>query len=104
MPVTSNPSAAQVRDLTRARAQRWPRGRRIAINIGRGLALAIVILWSLGPITMIMLAAFTPERDIFASGRSVLAWRPTLGNFVGLWTRWGDFFTGLTNSLIVKPK
>ena len=68
---------------------------------GRTVAVALVLLWSLGPIAMIVFAAFTPERDIFAPGRSLLAWRPTFEHFVGLWTRWGDFFTGLRNSLII---
>ena len=26
---------------------------------------------------------------------------PTIANYTGLWTRWGDFFAGLANSLIV---
>lgn len=83
------------------RAARTLRIRRIAITMGKALAVALVMLWSLGPITMIVLAAFTPERDIFATGRSALNWRPTLENFVSLWTRWGDFFAGLLNSFIV---
>ena len=56
--------------------------------------------WSLGPIALIVIAAFTPERDIFAVGPSA-GWRPTIENFVALWSRWGDFFAGLINSLIV---
>jgi multiple sugar transport system permease protein len=67
----------------------------------RALAVVVVLLWSLGPIAMIAIAAFTPERDIFASGRSLLAWRPTFEHFIGLWTRWNDFFTALRNSLII---
>ena len=97
MTAISNLPAAEASAST----QPWLWGRRIAAKLGRGLALGIVMVWSLGPITLIVLAALTPERDIFASGRSVLAWRPTLDNFVALWVRWGDFFTGLTNSLIV---
>jgi multiple sugar transport system permease protein len=74
--------------------------RRIAAILGKTLAVALILLWSVGPIAMIVKAAFTPERDIFAVG-SAVAWRPTFDNFAALWTRWGDFFTGLTNSLIV---
>jgi multiple sugar transport system permease protein len=71
------------------------------VAAARVLAVAVVLLWSLGPIAMIAFAAFTPERDIFASGRSLLAWRPTFEHFIGLWTRWGDFFTALRNSFII---
>ena len=28
-------------------------------------------------------------------------WRPTIDNFVALWSKWGDFFAGLANSLII---
>lgn len=84
-----------------ALAERAQRRRQIAISIAKTLAVVLVLLWSLGPITMIVLAAFTPESDIFATGKSIWDWRPTLANFVGLWTRWGDFFSGLFNSLIV---
>jgi multiple sugar transport system permease protein len=74
--------------------------RRIGAILGKALAVAFILFWSIGPIAMIAKAAFTPERDIFAVG-SLTAWRPTIDNFIALWTRWGDFFTGLTNSLIV---
>jgi multiple sugar transport system permease protein len=80
-------------------AEPW-RLRRLAAAAGKLLAMAFVLLWSLGPIALIVVAAFTPEREIFAVGPSA-GWRPTLENFVALWTKWGDFFTGLLNSLIV---
>jgi multiple sugar transport system permease protein len=73
--------------------------RGLATALGKGVALLFILIWSIGPIALIAMAAFTPERDIFAATRT--GWRPTLDNFVGLWTRWGDFFAGLTNSLIV---
>jgi multiple sugar transport system permease protein len=74
--------------------------RRIGAIFGKALAVAVILLWSVGPIAMIVTAALTPERDIFAVG-SATVWHPTIENFVALWTRWGDFFTGLANSLIV---
>jgi multiple sugar transport system permease protein len=70
------------------------------VVLGRAAAVILVLLWSLGPIALIVIAAFTPERDIFAVGPSA-GWRPTIENFVALWSRWGDFFAGLINSLIV---
>jgi ABC-type sugar transport system, permease component len=66
--------------------------------LGKAVAVALVLAWSLGPIALIVTAAFTPERDIFATG---VGWRPTFENFVALWQRWGDFFSGLANSFIV---
>jgi multiple sugar transport system permease protein len=69
-------------------------------RLGRLIAVIFVLLWSIGPIAMIAIAAFTPEQDIFAVDRST-GWHPTLANFIALWTRWGDFFIGLHNSLIV---
>jgi multiple sugar transport system permease protein len=72
----------------------------IGANLAKVIAVAFVLLWSLGPIALIAVAAFTPERDIFAVGSSA-GWRPTAENFVALWARWGDFFHGLFNSLVV---
>jgi multiple sugar transport system permease protein len=76
--------------------------RRWAIRLARALAVAVVLVWSLGPIALIALAAFTPEREIFATGHAWSTWRPTLANFSGLWLRWGDFFHGLANSVVVS--
>jgi multiple sugar transport system permease protein len=75
--------------------------RRLAIRVAKAAAVAVVLLWSLGPIALIALAAFTPEREIFAAGHAWSAWRPTLAHFTGLWLRWHDFFQGLLNSAIV---
>jgi multiple sugar transport system permease protein len=74
--------------------------RRLAANIGKAIIVVLILVWSLGPIALIVSAALTPERDIFAVGATG-PWRPTLENFVHLWSRWGDFFAGLLNSLIV---
>ncbi len=74
--------------------------RRRAAGLGRLAALALVLVWSVGPIALIVVAAFTNEKEIFAFGARG-PWRPTLENFHGLWLRWGDFFAGLRNSLII---
>jgi len=74
--------------------------RRFLARLGRAVALAFVLLWSVGPIALIVGAAFTPEKEIF-SVTPQAGWRPTLENFVSLWAKWGDFFAGLANSLIV---
>jgi multiple sugar transport system permease protein len=75
--------------------------RRLPIRLAKAAAVAAVLLWSLGPIVLIVMAAFTPEREIFSPTHSLAAWRPTFANFSGLWLRWGDFFAGLLNSVIV---
>ena len=74
--------------------------RGIAVGLGKTAIVGLVLGWSIGPIALIAIAALTPERDIFAVGARG-PWHPTLENFVHLWTRWGDFFTALKNSLIV---
>src|SRR4051794_39155047 len=85
----------------RARAAATPLSmRRVAAALAKTFAVALILVWSVGPIAMIVMAAFTPERDIFSTGPATL-WRPTVENFVALWTQWGDFFAGLENSLIV---
>jgi multiple sugar transport system permease protein len=74
--------------------------RRAPAIIGKAIAAVVILVWSIGPIALIAIASITPERDIF-SAAGAGAWRPTLDNFVALWMKWGDFFAGLTNSLIV---
>jgi multiple sugar transport system permease protein len=74
--------------------------RRLAIRLGKALAVAAILAWSLGPIALIVSAAFKPERDIFAIPPR-LAFSPTLEHFIGLAARWPDFFRALLNSLIV---
>jgi multiple sugar transport system permease protein len=76
------------------------RPRRALIRGAKALAVAAVLAWSLLPIGMIVLASFKSDRDIFAVPPQ-LAFVPTLANYAALWARWGDFFTGLLNSLIV---
>lgn len=66
----------------------------------KGIAIAVVLAWSLIPIAMIMVSSFKTDRDIFAVPPR-FAFQPTLANYVALWERWGDFFHGLVNSFIV---
>lgn len=62
--------------------------------------LAVILVWSLLPIAMIVLSSFKTDRDIFAIPPR-FSFMPTLVNYVQLQARWGDFFSGLLNSLIV---
>lgn len=64
------------------------------------VAVAVVLAWSLAPILLIFMSSFKADRDIFAVPPR-LGFSPTLDNYVALVTRWGDFFSGLLNSLIV---
>jgi multiple sugar transport system permease protein len=75
------------------------RSSRLALAL-KGVALAAVLAWSLVPIGLIVLSSFKPDREIFRIPAR-LAFEPTLANYAALWTRWGDFFQGLANSLIV---
>jgi len=74
--------------------------RGVAIGLGKTVAVAAILLWSLLPIAFILVSSLKPERDIFAVPPS-FAFDPTWQHYLKLWTNWGQFFTGLLNSLIV---
>lgn len=69
-------------------------------RILKAIAILMVLGWSLMPIVLIALSSFKSDKDIFAAPPK-LAFVPTFENYIALWTRWGDFFTGLVNSLII---
>jgi multiple sugar transport system permease protein len=69
-------------------------------SAGRGVAVGLILVWSLAPIVLIVSASFKPQRDIFAVPPRLL-FEPTLEHYAGLWQRWPEFFTALLNSLIV---
>src|SRR5690606_18097593 len=48
----------------------------------------------------IVMSSFKPGRDIFAVPPKFV-FVPTFEHYVNLWERWGTFFDGLQNSLIV---
>ena len=73
---------------------------RLAVGAGKGVAVALILLWSLVPIAFVVLSSFKPGRDIFAVPPHLL-FRPTFEHYVTLWTKWHDFFHALLNSLIV---
>jgi multiple sugar transport system permease protein len=92
-PAPALPRRTRPRNVTLTPALFWS-------GMGKTLAVTAILLWSIGPIALIAMAAFTPERDIFSVAPST-GWHPTVENFVALWARWSDFFIGLKNSLIV---
>lgn len=73
---------------------------KLVLKALKALAIAVVLVWSLLPIALIVLSSFKADKDIFAAPPRMW-FEPTLNNYIGLWTRWGDFFAGLTNSLII---
>jgi multiple sugar transport system permease protein len=74
--------------------------RRPLVALGKGLAVALILAWSLAPIALIFSSSLKPEREIFAVPPR-LAFTPTLEHYATLWARWPDFFTALGNSLVV---
>jgi multiple sugar transport system permease protein len=66
----------------------------------KGLVTLLIAAWSLVPIGLIVMSSFKADRDIF-SVASPFKFEPTLANYAMLWSRWGDFFTGLWNSFLV---
>lgn len=73
---------------------------RLLIGLGKALAVIVLLLWSLVPIAFVVISSFKPGRDIFAvPPRHVFT--PTLDHYAALWTRWGVFFDGLWNSLLI---
>jgi multiple sugar transport system permease protein len=73
---------------------------RLAMRIGKAVALTVILAWSLGPIVLIVASSFKPERDIFATPPR-LAFTPTFAHYVDLVHKWPDFFKGLANSLMI---
>jgi multiple sugar transport system permease protein len=78
------------------RELRWKR----RASPGKLLATALILVWSLGPILLMVRASLTPEREIFAASHGIFT-TVTLENYQGLLREWGDFFAGLANSAII---
>ncbi len=76
------------------------RARRLPLALLKGVAVALILVWSLAPILLIVSASLKPERDIFAFPPT-LAFSPTFEHYAGLWERWPAFFHGLLNSAVI---
>ncbi len=68
-------------------------------RLGKALCLALIAIWSLGPIALVLSASLRPDREIFDPQQT--SFTITLSNYRNLWSNWGDFFTGMENSAIV---
>lgn len=66
----------------------------------RGLAIAMLAIWSLGPILLIVLSSFRPERDIFSPARRFNL-DVTFDNYSQLFAAFPQFLPNMGNSLIV---
>ncbi|MCR6670805.1 carbohydrate ABC transporter permease [Devosia ginsengisoli] len=66
----------------------------------RGLAIGMLGVWSLGPILLIVLSSFRPERDIFSPARRFNL-DVTLDNYTQLFATFPQFLPNMGNSLIV---
>ena len=76
------------------------RADRSLIAAGKGLAVAALLIWSLGPILFMVVSSLKPGPDIFAvPPRWVFA--PTAEHYAALTAKWGGFFEALGNSAIV---
>jgi multiple sugar transport system permease protein len=73
---------------------------RVAVSAGKAVAVVAIVVWSLSPISLIVLSSLKPGRDIFAVPPK-LVFDPTFEHYATLWQRWPTFFDGLLNSLIV---
>ncbi|QDZ12449.1 carbohydrate ABC transporter permease [Devosia ginsengisoli] len=66
----------------------------------RGLAIGMLGIWSLGPILLIVLSSFRPERDIFSPARRFNL-DVTFDNYTQLFAAFPQFLPNMGNSLIV---
>ncbi|MCJ9670671.1 MULTISPECIES: carbohydrate ABC transporter permease [unclassified Neorhizobium] len=73
---------------------------KLAIGLGKTVAVAVILVWSLFPIAFLVLSSFKPGQDIFAVPPK-LVFSPTVQHYVELWNGWGVFFSGLLNSTII---
>lgn len=76
------------------------RTNRLLIGVGKTIAVAMLLVWSLFPIAFIVMSSLKPGQEIFAVP-PVYLFQPTFEHYVSLWNRWGVFFEGLVNSTIV---
>ncbi len=73
---------------------------RLAVRTGKAVAVAAILVWSLGPILFLLSSSVKPGQDIFATPpRFVFA--PTFAHYLTLAEKWSGFFAGLWNSLVV---
>ena len=70
------------------------------VSVLRYIALAAILLWSGFPILLMMMASLKPDREIFKFPPDFI-FRPTLANYIELFTSRPAFFDALLNSIII---
>jgi multiple sugar transport system permease protein len=73
---------------------------KLAVGLGKTIAVIAILIWSLFPIAFIIMSAFKPGQDIFAVPPKFV-FTPTWQHFITLWSEWGMFFSSLVNSTII---
>lgn len=76
------------------------RAESLLVPLGKTLAVAAILVWSLFPIVFIVASSVKPGQDIFAVPPQWV-FEPTLQHYATLWAQWGVFFRGLWNSLLI---
>jgi multiple sugar transport system permease protein len=66
----------------------------------KAAVVALAVLWSVGPIALMVLASLRPPREIFDPSAGTL-FTPSLDSYRALIAQWPDFFAGMANSGIV---
>ena len=66
----------------------------------KGLAILVLVAWPLAPIAFVVMFSFKPAGEVSAYPPKWF-FTPTLANYIGLWTEFGEFFHTLFNSIIV---
>jgi multiple sugar transport system permease protein len=76
------------------------RRRRVLVGLGKAMAVAAILTWSLLPIAFVISSSLKSGHDIFAVPPKIL-FAPTWQHYGQLWERWGTFFDGLLNSTVI---
>jgi multiple sugar transport system permease protein len=74
--------------------------RRLLVGLGKAVAVATLLLWSLFPIAFIVMSSLKPGQEIFAVPPAYV-FTPTFEHYASLWSRWPAFFGGLLNSTVI---
>ena len=66
-------------------------------NILRWAAILLALVWSIGPIVLVVASSFKEARDIFSTPPSLI-FTPTLDNYRALWDEHPIFFRALASA------
>ena len=76
------------------------RSRKKANTAFRWVILILAVLFSFGPILIILVSAFKMEKDIFSFVPKFF-FKPIISNFAELVAKWPDFFKSIRNSFLI---